>query len=74
MYVCVCKAVTDSRIREAVQGGACTLRDLRNELGVGSGCGKCVPQAYEVLSACLEKKSGALTTPGADPVYLVRSA
>lgn len=73
MYICICSAVTDSCIREAVQKGACSLRDLRNELGVGSGCGKCVPQAYEVLSACLENKPGALTTPGAGPVYLARS-
>ena len=41
MYVCVCKAVTDRQIREAVFDGARTLRDLRKQLGVASECGRC---------------------------------
>lgn len=57
MYVCVCKAVTESRIRRAVAEGATSLRDLRNSHGLGTGCGKCVPQAHEFLKGCLEEKS-----------------
>ena len=53
MYVCVCKAVTDSRIRRSVGEGACTIRDLARECGLGTGCGKCVPQARELLSQAL---------------------
>lgn len=50
MYICVCKAVTDTRIRTAVErGSALTLRDLTRELSVGTGCGKCVPAARELL-------------------------
>jgi len=59
MYVCVCRAVTDSKIRQAVAEGACSLRDLRNDLGLGTGCGKCVPQAHQVLRDCLEEKAGS---------------
>ena len=40
MYVCVCQAVTDRQIREAAQGGARTLKDLRRDLGVTRDCGR----------------------------------
>lgn len=41
MYVCVCKGITDTQIRAAVQDGASSLREIRNSLGVASQCGKC---------------------------------
>ena len=54
MIICVCKAVSDRHIRSAVRGGASSLRDLNRELGVGSCCGKCVPEARETLSESLK--------------------
>jgi bacterioferritin-associated ferredoxin len=51
MIVCICKAVSDKRIRNAAKDGVTTLRELSRELGVGTCCGKCVPQAREILSA-----------------------
>lgn len=51
MIVCICKAVSDKRIRHAASEGVITLRELSRELGVGTCCGKCVPQAREVLAA-----------------------
>ena len=41
MYVCLCKGVTDNQIKDAIAGGACSMRDLRNDLEVGTQCGKC---------------------------------
>lgn len=42
MYVCICKAVTDKHIHRAVAGGkVSSVGDLRRELGVCTGCGKC---------------------------------
>ncbi len=67
MYICVCKAVTDRQIKQAVGEGACSLRDLTRELGLGTGCGKCVPAAREVLGACLMKQAAA-QQPEATPV------
>jgi bacterioferritin-associated ferredoxin len=52
MIVCVCKAVSDRQIRNAVNEGATSLRDLRRELGIGSCCGKCVPEAKMALASC----------------------
>ena len=53
MIVCVCKAVSDRQIRTAVKGGANSVRDLTRELGVGTCCGKCLPEAKAALSASL---------------------
>jgi len=53
MIVCVCKAVSDRHIRAAVKAGASSLRDITRELGVGTCCGKCVPEARAALSASL---------------------
>jgi bacterioferritin-associated ferredoxin len=41
MYVCLCKGITDTQIRAAVEDGASSVRDVRNALGVASQCGKC---------------------------------
>ncbi|MFZ1246711.1 MAG: (2Fe-2S)-binding protein, partial [Azonexus sp.] len=49
MYVCVCQAVTERQIREAAQGGARTLKDLRRDLGVSSDCGRCASCARACL-------------------------
>lgn len=53
MYVCVCKAVTDHQIRCAVRDGIVTFRELRMELGVSTGCGRCAPTARKVLAEAL---------------------
>ncbi len=52
MYVCICKAVTDSQIREAIDRGACTRKKLVHCLGVGRDCGKCNGDVRELLQAC----------------------
>jgi len=56
MYVCVCRAVSDSKIRQAVEQGACTLRALKDQLGVGSVCGRCVPEARELIEQCSNRQ------------------
>ncbi len=49
MYVCLCHSVTDRHIEEAVAAGACSLRDLRQRLGVASQCGRCGKCAHSLL-------------------------
>lgn len=53
MYVCLCKAVTDNQIREAVENGATRFGQLRKELGLASQCGKCGILAREVFNSSL---------------------
>ncbi len=52
MYVCVCKAVTDSQIKRAIDEGANSRRCLYKSLGVGGDCGKCNLQVKEILVEC----------------------
>jgi bacterioferritin-associated ferredoxin len=53
MIVCVCKAVSDRHIRAAVKGGATRLRDLSRQTGLGTCCGKCLPEARSTLADSL---------------------
>jgi bacterioferritin-associated ferredoxin len=57
MIICICKAVSDRHIRSAVEDGATCLRDLTRELGLGTCCGKCVPEAKATLSASLGSRT-----------------
>lgn len=49
MYVCICKSVTDKQIRRAAAKGVDNLYELREELGVASGCGSCADMAESIL-------------------------
>ena len=57
MYVCVCNAVTDRDIGSAVAEGCRTLRQLREQLGVGACCGRCASCAREVLEDSLHTRN-----------------
>jgi bacterioferritin-associated ferredoxin len=49
MYVCLCNGITDTQIRNAIQEGASSFKDVRSTLGVGSQCGKCGILTREIL-------------------------
>ena len=49
MYVCLCKSVTDQQIRRAAAKGVDNLYELREALGVASGCGSCADMAESIL-------------------------
>ena len=55
MYVCLCKGITDSAIRDAVYDGASSFRDVRHSLGVATQCGKCACWAKEVVNTTIEE-------------------
>lgn len=63
MYVCLCKAVTDSDIHEAVNGGVRTMRQLARQTGCSSNCGRCAVTAAEIL--------GQATGQGASQLEIV---
>jgi bacterioferritin-associated ferredoxin len=56
MYVCLCKGITDTQIRAAVEDGANSLRDVRNTLGVSSQCGKCGILARDIVRESLNDR------------------
>lgn len=54
MIVCVCHNVSDRKIRQAVREGVTSMPQLRDELKVGTCCGKCHSCAKTVLRESLE--------------------
>ncbi len=60
MYVCLCKAVKDSDIVEAVNGGVRTMRQLARETGCSSNCGRCAVTAAEILGEATGRSAGRL--------------
>lgn len=54
MYICVCNAVTERHIEDAVANGARRLRDLRVHLGVSAECGRCASCAHQCLKVALD--------------------
>ncbi|HLV49178.1 MAG TPA: bacterioferritin-associated ferredoxin [Aliidiomarina sp.] len=54
MYVCLCKGVTDKDIEQAAEQGCRSLRELKNNFGLGSQCGRCTGHAREVLDAATQ--------------------
>ncbi len=57
MYVCVCNAVTERHIHQAVNEGATTVKHLKNTLGVGADCGSCASCA----KSCIQSAKKAQT-------------
>lgn len=52
MIVCVCKSVSDRKIRAAIADGADSFEELQFELGVAMCCGKCEESVREVMAQC----------------------
>jgi bacterioferritin-associated ferredoxin len=62
MIVCVCHNVSDRKIQAAVEQGMSTMREMREELLVGTCCGKCHSCAKQVLRENLEKRESEKVT------------
>ncbi len=50
MYVCICRQITDNQIRDLCRGGANSMTDIRDKLGVASECGKCSKLARTIVN------------------------
>lgn len=57
MFVCVCHAVTDSQIKQAVADGASNLTEVKLRLGLGNTCGKCMKMAGQIIKAEVNAKA-----------------
>ena len=71
MYVCICSVITDGQIREAVERGAATVKQLNRALGVAGKCGKCAVFAQQVLTATLAE---SVADKSCDATALARGA
>lgn len=72
MIVCVCKSVSDRKIRAAIAEGADTFDELQFELGVATCCGKCEESVREVMAQCgvCETACGIERRPVSQPVHI----
>lgn len=68
MYVCVCNAVSERAIREAVEGGVRTFDELRMQTGCATSCGCCEAVAIQVMEQCL-RGTGPARSPTHSPRY-----
>ena len=62
MYICICNAITDKAVEKCAQEGARSVEDLSARLGVGTGCGRCLECARELLvEACCRNTEPSLS-------------
>lgn len=59
MYVCLCHAVTDRKIRKAIARGATSVDEITRACGAGSGCGGCRPELDALLRAATGADAGS---------------
>lgn len=55
MYICICNAVTEKAIRDAVHDGARSVMDLSLRTGASTQCGTCRDLIREILDETLDQ-------------------
>ena len=60
MYVCVCFAVTDSQVQDAIDGGASTRAEVTRACRAGGDCGSC----HGMIDQMLDERSCAMEESG----------
>ncbi|MGY1603411.1 (2Fe-2S)-binding protein [Geodermatophilus sp. SYSU D00815] len=51
MYVCICFAVSESRLAEVIADGARTEEEVGDACDAGTGCGSCLDRICDRLRA-----------------------
>lgn len=70
MYVCICKAVTDGQIKQAIREGCGSCHELMHCLDVGVKCGRCHDEIHELLEAHAPKRPARAVMPPLAPPAL----
>jgi len=50
MYICICKGITEEKVKMAMKGAA-NSHDVLKKLGVGDDCGVCLVSAIERIQS-----------------------
>ena len=74
MYVCICKQITERDIQTSVDNGACSFKDIRGELGVGTECGECKQHARQCIRQARKDSSEPIYSPLVSAVELTTTA
>jgi len=59
MYVCVCRAVTEETVKQAIDGGATTIEAVTERCCAGDDCGSC----HETIADLIEARTGSRPAP-----------
>lgn len=70
MYVCLCKGITDKQIVQAVEKGAASVRELRQQFGLGNQCGKCTCMARGVINEALQSGAPSQKSDGKAEIFV----
>ena len=63
MYICLCNALTDKQVHQAVANGACRPRDVYGACGCRAQCSSCA----RAMLAAIRDAAAALAPPPARP-------
>lgn len=50
MYVCICNAINERAVKDAIDAGASKASDIYRANGCAPRCGQCVPEMQKALS------------------------
>ena len=59
MYVCHCRAVTDSTIRTTIECGAHDVDEVASRCGAGTNCGGCVDEIERLCASLRDRLAPA---------------
>lgn len=62
MYICLCNAVRQSQIEEAIEAGITTFEGLQDHLEVAMNCGACANDVLCILNKKKKKKDDETDT------------
>jgi bacterioferritin-associated ferredoxin len=63
MFVCICNAVSDKQIADAVKAGARDIEDVQEILMVSTACGTCRQTAEAVIANTLLETAAGRSRP-----------
>jgi len=50
MYVCICEAITETKLQECIHENSCTkVSHVKKACHAGTQCGKCIPWIKKML-------------------------
>ena len=59
MFVCICKGVTENKIREAIRAGAQSVEEVKHKCGAGTDCGTCILKLYRIVRDQMQAEEAA---------------
>ena len=57
MIICICKAIGERTLRDAIRSGARSVDDLAHATGASTDCGTCAEHLQEILAQELSDHS-----------------